>query len=470
MLSCRFLMVVVVLAGVFAGYAEPYRDGDVVVFFGDSITHAGHYHEYISNFYRTRYPDRCIRFVNSGIGGDTAARAFSRIPEDVAEYKPTHVTFHFGMNDVNRGSYRIDTTAKSLKERAKAQEDYRTNLCALVEGVRRVAPDAKFTYLTPTPYDDSVVLTNAPTFGWAAVNQVGCSVGLSLLAGHVIAAAERDGAACVDWYSVLNGFIRRHQKDDPHFTVVRPDRVHPEELGHSVMAWEFLRRQGVSPVVSAVTVDATKGHVEGVENAEISDLRFAERRVEFTLCAKSLPFPVHPKALPYVAEFAIERTLNRETLTVRGLPGGEYSLKIDGEEVGRYVAKQLADGIGLGFNVKTPQYRQAQDVARQQAKLFEREVILRNHHSARWYFGDKGPVDDIPAFRTYYEAKVKSGKAPQWTGYFGRFIPGYLEYWPKYKEVRAQLWKDQEQVRKLACPVPHVYVIEPAVSVGTQGD
>ena len=81
------LLFLVALAG--ACVAEPFRDGDTVVFFGDSITHGGLYHKYIVDFYRTRFPERKIRFVNSGIGGDTAAGAMKRIPEDVAEYDPS---------------------------------------------------------------------------------------------------------------------------------------------------------------------------------------------------------------------------------------------------------------------------------------------------------------------------------------------------------------------------------------------
>lgn len=57
------LLFLVALAG--ACVAEPFRDGDTVVFFGDSITHGGLYHKYIVDFYRTRFPERKIRFVNS---------------------------------------------------------------------------------------------------------------------------------------------------------------------------------------------------------------------------------------------------------------------------------------------------------------------------------------------------------------------------------------------------------------------
>ena len=73
----------------FAASAEPFADGDTVVFLGDSITHGGRYHQFITDFYRTRYPDARIRFVNSGIGGDSASGAQRRLKEDV-KYWPTY--------------------------------------------------------------------------------------------------------------------------------------------------------------------------------------------------------------------------------------------------------------------------------------------------------------------------------------------------------------------------------------------
>ena len=59
------LLFLVALAG--ACVAEPFRDGDTVVFFGDSITHGGLYHKYIVDFYRTRFPERKIRFEYYGV-------------------------------------------------------------------------------------------------------------------------------------------------------------------------------------------------------------------------------------------------------------------------------------------------------------------------------------------------------------------------------------------------------------------
>ena len=464
-MKMRRLFSAAALLAALAAQAEPYTNGDVVVFFGDSITHGGRYHEYISDYYATRFPEASIRFVNSGIGGDTAAGAYGRIPVDVTEYNPTHVTFHFGMNDINRGAYSAESTAKSLAARENAQAGYRSSMSRLVAAVRKAVPNAKFTYLTPTPYEDTAIVTNAPKTGWASFNQVGCNVGLSLMAGFVIARAGRDKAEYVDWYSVLNGFRVRHQKEDPYFSFVRPDRVHPEELGHAIMAWEFLKRQGAPALVSDVEIDAAGGKVAKAENAEVSGLVAdatgsgrTGTAVAFDLLAKALPFPVTEKARAYLGEFDVENALNRETVKVTGLAAGTYALKIDGEEVGRYSAKELAKGVGLGFNAKTPQYRQAQEVAARHSELREREHILRNHHSARWAFSGRAPVDDVAALRAWYEDDLKSG-GKHANSYFGKFLPGYLEYWPKYREVRAELWKDQESVRKLAKPVAHKYEV-----------
>jgi len=453
----KISLLILSVAWTIASSAAPFHDGDTVVFFGDSITHGGLYHEYLTDFYLTRYPEAKIRFVNSGIGGDTADGALPRVKVDVAEYKPTCVCFHFGMNDINRGLYTATPDAQALEGADAAQKAYRANLDKLVAAVREAAPKARHVYLTPTIYDDTAVPTNIPpdATGWAVVNQVGCNAGLALMAGHVLAAAKRDGALAVNWYTPLENFLMARRAHDPHFMITRWDRVHPEALGHSIMAWEFLRAQGVDPVVSEVTVDAVKGAVTKANNVTVSELAKRDGGVAFTMLAKALPFPVAPEAKGVLAEFKVAETLNRETVCVTGLADGEYELTIDGNAIGRWSAAELAQGVNLGFNEKTPQYAQAQRVFARTAELSVRERVLRNHHSARWFYTFRGaPVDDAAAFKDWFEKNERNK-----TGYFAKFVPGYLDYWPHYRETRAELLKDQEDVRRLAKPVAHRYVL-----------
>ena len=436
--------------------AAPFSDGDTVVFLGDSITHGGRYHGFITDFYRTRYPDRTIRFVNSGIGGDSAIGAQKRLHEDVAEYRPTHVALHFGMNDVDREAYAVETTTDRLRRRSDAQARYRMNFDNLVAQVKAVAPQASLIYLSTTIYDDTAIVTNIPpqATGWAIVNQVGCSAGLAQMAGHVLSKAKTEGVLGVDWYTPLNSFLRRHQANDPHFMLTSWDRVHPNALGHSLMAWTFLTAQGVSPVVSEVRINAAQGVVETCANAALTNLASGRTGASFVLRANALPMPVSEVARAAYDELGVAERLNREVLAVTELVAGRYVLTIDDVEVGSYDAEELAGGVNLAMNERTPQYVQAQAVARRNAELWGEETVLRNHHSARWFFYGRTDVDDLNGLAAYVAAHDPKG-------YFSQFVPGYISYWPSYRATRAALLAKQQAVYTLAKPVPHRYVIKP---------
>ena len=89
------------------------KGGETVVFFGDSITEAGTYVEYIETFLLTRFPGKRFRIVNRGISSETISGtsepdhdprrpcAHDRFTRDVASEKPDVVVACFGMNDGN---------------------------------------------------------------------------------------------------------------------------------------------------------------------------------------------------------------------------------------------------------------------------------------------------------------------------------------------------------------------------------
>src|SRR5712671_6626379 len=99
------------------------RDGDRVVFFGDSITDQRRYTSFVETYVVTRFPKLDVRFVHSGWGGDRVSGGGGgpmdvRLWRDVLPYNPTVVTIMLGMND---GSYRafdqpvFDTFATGYK-------------------------------------------------------------------------------------------------------------------------------------------------------------------------------------------------------------------------------------------------------------------------------------------------------------------------------------------------------------------
>jgi lysophospholipase L1-like esterase len=79
------------------------RDGDTVVFLGDSITAARGYTKIVEHYALMRYPDRRARFINAGQGGDTASASLKRLERDVFDKGATVVTVAFGINDIGWG-------------------------------------------------------------------------------------------------------------------------------------------------------------------------------------------------------------------------------------------------------------------------------------------------------------------------------------------------------------------------------
>ena len=70
------------------------KDGDRVVFYGDSITDQRLYTVFTEAYVVTRFPKRNITFVHSGVGGDRVGGGGMgpidlRLDRDVVAYKPT---------------------------------------------------------------------------------------------------------------------------------------------------------------------------------------------------------------------------------------------------------------------------------------------------------------------------------------------------------------------------------------------
>ncbi len=82
------------------------RDGDRIVFYGDSITDQRLYTTFVETYIVTRFPSMNVAFVHSGWGGDRVTGGGGgpidrRLARDVFAYKPTVVTVMLGMNDAS---------------------------------------------------------------------------------------------------------------------------------------------------------------------------------------------------------------------------------------------------------------------------------------------------------------------------------------------------------------------------------
>jgi len=430
--------------------AGMFEDGEIVCFLGDSITNGGKYQCNIQNYYLTRFPKSTIRFVNAGRSGDTAGGASRRLKEDVIDIKPTSVAIMFGMNDVGRGYYVESPNEKHLAGQKRALERYGQNMETLTGRILSEAGNPRLFFLTPSPFDQTMVNDRDN-------NQPGCNDGLGRCADIVRELAVANNATLIDFHGPMTALNLEQQKRDPKYTIVGPDRVHPWAPGLLMMAWLFLKEQGVPSLVSRVAVDAPSGRVVAAENADVSAVTPMADGVTFTVLARALPFPASRYARERLGKLPIENDLNQELLAVSGLAEGTYVLTIGDSDVGRYSAADLAAGINLGFNEATPQYKQAQEVAKRAER--HRVAVLKWRdllNSRRWMKNHyKIDVDDADAVQAHYDHFENK------RSYSAIKTRQYIEQWSRYDEYVKTSKELENELFSGRTPVPHVYHVAP---------
>jgi lysophospholipase L1-like esterase len=403
------------------GSASAFQDGDRVCFIGDSITAAGIYQQYIELFYATRFPQRKIQYFNCGIGGDTASAiveaADFRVRHDVLGHSPTVATIMLGMNDINGRLYTKEAMGEDLAARRQAAlERYRENLARLVSAL--TAAGVRVTLLTPSILDDTAVLPGAGTY-------TGANEALGTCARYVRQAADDAKAGLIEVHAVMDVLNRAEQARNPSFTILGVgqkqwyDRVHPGPGGHLVLAYGFLKAQQVEGRVSKVMIDAVSGEAFETENAMVTNVNIDNGVVAFDVLAGALPVVLPKDARAAFTLVPFEDEFNQELLAVRGLPAGTYRVTIDEQAVGSYSAEQLAAGIGLSGNPKTPQYQQsarAAGIGRVRAELGAKVRHLTTFRYGRSKDG-KDPLDDDALTewlleKLAYEVHNPPGKGP----------------------------------------------------------
>jgi lysophospholipase L1-like esterase len=323
------------------------KDGDSVVFLGDSITHQCLYTQYVEDFYYTRYPERRIHFHNSGVGGDRAADALARFDDDVAAFKPKVVTILLGMND---GGY--------TKFEPEIFDTYEKGMTELLDKIAAIGAAA--VPMTPTMFDARAFEMRPhkqPRYPY--YNAV-----LAFYGAWLREQASLRGLGYVNMWSPLCDFTLQQRRQDPKFTMI-PDAVHPGPAGQFVMATaiisDAMRKGPVFSLNIRPNMDPKKAILAG--NGKAENVEITPDKITFTFKANALPWVVPPDAIDGVKLTHSGHRYGQERLTCPGLKPGKYELKIDDQTVGAYTDAQLAFGVELEENEKTPDFQQALKVA-----------------------------------------------------------------------------------------------------------
>lgn len=204
-----------------------------LVFAGDSVTDMGSsqpvgeglkdrlgfgYVRMVENLLAACYPELLIRVTNSGVSGNTSRDLLARWERDVLALKPDYLSICIGINDVWR---QFDCPA--MPDYAVQPEEYEENLTKMVlsvkDSVKKIYMMTPY-YMEPNPQDP--MRARMDEYG-AIVKKV----------------AEKYGCEFIDLQAMFDRYFQHR-----HSTYIAWDRVHPNQVGATLIAREFLSHCG----------------------------------------------------------------------------------------------------------------------------------------------------------------------------------------------------------------------------------
>ncbi len=311
------------------------HDGDTVVFLGDSITAAREYGKIIEDYTLLRFPERHVRFINAGKGGETAHGCLARLDRDVFAKGATLLTVAYGVNDIGWGM-------KADREHKHAYLD------AIADIVDRCQQRHVRVFIC-----SAAITAEDPETAEKGFLQRMCDEGLQL--------AGEKGAGTIDIQRAMRKVQRRvlaanaKEPDTSKQTRMHvADGVHLNDLGQFAMAFAILKGLGAPAEVSSATLDAEDAVVLATEHCRITDIAGSDGSLSFTRLDERLPLNLQPLWMLHGFFMPIGEELNQYLLSVKRLPAGHYEVTAGGRLLGKWDAAALERGINIASATPDP--------------------------------------------------------------------------------------------------------------------
>ncbi len=207
-----------------------FKHYDRIVFAGDSVTDMGSaqpvgegmfdnvgrgYVRVLESMFASYYPEVLLRVTNSGISGNTSRDLLERFDRDVVELNPDWVSICIGINDVWR---QFDCPA--IVESHVLPDEYEKNV---EEMILKVKDNVKGIFIL-SPY---IIESNRDDMMRKRMDEY-VEICRKL--------AEKHRCIFVDFQKMYEDYCKIQ-----HSCYIAWDRIHPNQIGATLMAREFLK-------------------------------------------------------------------------------------------------------------------------------------------------------------------------------------------------------------------------------------
>ncbi|MHB8962568.1 MAG: SGNH/GDSL hydrolase family protein [Saccharofermentanales bacterium] len=207
-----------------------FKNGQTVLFQGDSITDCGRdreditslgdgYPAKIAEIYKVLFPGVDVHFVNKGVSGARIPDLIVRYIEDIMDIAPDFISIFIGINDVWR---RYDSNDPSTIDAFRDHYEY------LLKMIKSHMPETKIMLIEP------FVLNSLPDrASWREDLDPKIQV------------VREMASLYADYYLPLDGIMAANCTGRYTAQELAEDGVHPSAKGHAIIAEAYLKILGV---------------------------------------------------------------------------------------------------------------------------------------------------------------------------------------------------------------------------------
>lgn len=303
------------------------KDGQRVVFLGDSNTYAGKYIAYLDAYLCTRFPEKRFELINLGLPSETVSglsepdhpyprpNIHDRLERALALAKPDVVVICYGMND---GIY-----YPFSEERFKK---YQQGIAKLIEKVEKAG--AKAMLMSPSPFDATalkgkVLAKGADKFSWLRPYERYDEEVLTKYSEWLLTLRQKKYTV-IDAHAALLKHLETMRKEDPAYRV-SGDGIHPNANGHLVVALEILKEWQAPSAVKDISINVPQELLRAPDAPPTQpgvSITFVRRNFVGFKSTLPRPMPADPAWTPRVKEIEkFDERVNRYALKVEGLRG-----------------------------------------------------------------------------------------------------------------------------------------------------